>query len=122
MSHHDSDTRGRRNSNNGPLPSLRAARQNQAAEEDGGSSREELTSALLPVLEPGDDSLRPVLLEPGLPILPSDGQAAGRRQAARNAELQVPGYAGNGNYGDQPRTETLPPACFAEVDSSPQPS
>ncbi len=39
----------------------------------------------------------------------------------RNAELQVPGHAGNGNYGDQPRTETLPPACSAEVDSSPQP-
>src|SRR5438309_6389045 len=118
MSSDVSDQRRRRNTGNRALPALRAPGQDQGAEEDRRGSGGKFASALLSVFESGDDPLRQILLESGLPILPSDGQAPRRGQAARDAKLQIHGHGRNGNHGDQPGAQALPPAGLAEVVSS----
>src|SRR5579862_2097407 len=63
--------------NNSGFSPLRTAGRDQDFGESVPGSREEYDSSLLPVHQPGDDPVRPFLLESGLPILP------GRRKAHR---------------------------------------
>jgi len=60
------------------------------------------------VHQPGNDSLRALLLEPGLPVLPGDVPTAGRGRTARDAELQVHRDAWDGDHGNEPGIEVVP--------------
>ena len=67
----------------------------------------QFAAALLPVHQPGDHSVRPILLESGVPILPRNLPIAGRRRAARNVELQVHRHGGHGNHRVEPGAEVV---------------
>jgi hypothetical protein len=62
----------------GTIPSVRKARGDHDLWEEVPGAGTELAAAVFSIHQPGDDSLRTVLLESGMPVLPRVLPAAGR--------------------------------------------
>ena len=61
---------GERHLHVGTVPSVRKTRGDHHSREEVSRAGAELTAAVLSIYQPGNDTLRPILLESGMPILP----------------------------------------------------